>query len=96
MLCCSHLRATIAVTARDKLLVFLTRRDVEATNNASERALRPSVIFRRVTNGFRSEGGAKVYANLCSIAATGRVAGNSALAAIRDPLAAPSPERTAA
>jgi hypothetical protein len=27
----SHLRATIAVTARDKLLVFLTRRDVEAT-----------------------------------------------------------------
>jgi transposase len=33
----SHLRAAIAVTARDKLLVFLTRRDVEATNNASER-----------------------------------------------------------
>jgi hypothetical protein len=28
------------VTARDKLLVFLTRRDVEATNNESERALR--------------------------------------------------------
>src|SRR5207344_1244562 len=42
----SHLRATIAVTASDKLLVFLTRRDVAATNNQSERALRPSVIFR--------------------------------------------------
>jgi hypothetical protein len=28
----SHLRAAIAVTASDKLLVFLTRRDVEATN----------------------------------------------------------------
>src|SRR5467141_3889358 len=69
----SHLRATIAVTARDKLLVFLTRRDVEATNNESERALRPSVIFRRVTNGFRSEWGAKVYADLCSIVATGRL-----------------------
>ena len=67
----SHLRAAIAVTARDKLLVFLTRRDVEATNNASERALRPSVIFRRVTNGFRSQWGAKVYADLCSIVATG-------------------------
>jgi len=63
----SHLRAAIVVTARDKLLVFLTRRDVEATNNASERALRPSVIFRRVTNGFRSEWGAKVYADLCSM-----------------------------
>jgi transposase len=92
----SHLRAAIAVTARDKLLVFLTRRDVEATNNASERALRPSVIFRRVTNGFRSEWGAKVYADLCSIVATGRLAGNSALAAIRDALAAPAPERAAA
>ena len=92
----SHLRATIVVTARDKLLVFLTRRDVEATNNESERALRPSVIFRRVTNGFRSQWGAKVYADLCSVVATGRLAGRSALAAIRDALAAPAPERTAA
>jgi transposase len=92
----SHLRATIAVTARDKLLVFLTRRDVEATNNESERALRPSVIFRRVTNGFRSEWGAKVYADLCSIVATGRLAGRTALAAIRDALAAAVPARTAA
>ena len=92
----SHLRATIAVTARDKLLVFLTRRDVAATNNECERALRPSVIFRRVTNGFRSEWGAKVYADLCSIVATGRLAGRSALAAIRDALAAHVPERNAA
>jgi transposase len=92
----SHLRATIDVTARDKLLVFLTRRDVEPTNNESERALRPSVIFRRVTNGFRSEWGAKVYADLCSIVATGRLAGRTALAAIRDALAALAPEPTAA
>ena len=92
----SHLRAAIAVTARDKLLVFLTRRDVEATNNASERALRPSVIFRKVTNGFRSEWGAKVYADLCSIVATGCLASKSALAAIRDTLAAPAPDLTPA
>jgi transposase len=92
----SHLRAAIAVTARDKLLVFLTRRDVEATNNESERALRPSVIFRRVTNGFRSHWGAKVYADLCSIVATGARAGKSALAAIRDALQNPAPQRTAA
>ena len=31
---------------RAKLFVFVTRRDVPATNNVSERALRPSVIFR--------------------------------------------------
>jgi transposase len=41
-----HLRDAIFVDAQDKLLVFLTRRDVEPTNNESERALRPSVIFR--------------------------------------------------
>jgi transposase len=80
----SHLRAAIAVTASDKLLVFLTRRDVEPTNNSSERALRPSVIFRKVTNGFRSHWGAKVYADLCSIVASGRLAGSAALEAIRN------------
>lgn len=78
-----HLRDAIIVDARDKLLVFLTRRDVEPTNNASERSLRPSVIYRKVTNGFRSHWGAKVYADLCSIVATGRLNGRSPLAAIR-------------
>jgi hypothetical protein len=65
------------------------RRDVEPTNNESERALRPSVIFRKVTNGFRSEWGAKAYAALCSIVETGRRNGRSALTAIRLALAAP-------
>jgi transposase len=78
-----HLRDAIFVDASDKLLVFLTRRDVEPTNNVSERALRPSVIFRKVTNGFRSDWGAKVYADLCSIVATGRLNGRSPFAAIR-------------
>ena len=82
-----HLRAAIAVDARDKLLVFLTRRDVEPTNNASERGLRPSVIFRKVTNCFRSRWGAKVYADLRSIVATGRIAGRSPLASLRAVLA---------
>ena len=81
-----HLQAAIEVDARDKLLVFMTRRDVEPTNNGSERALRPSVIFRKVTNGFRSGWGAKVYADLCSIVATGRINGRSPLAAIRGAL----------
>ncbi len=75
------------VDARDKLLVFMTRRDVEPTNNGAERALRPSVIFRKVTNGFRSGWGAKVYADICSIVATGRLTGRSPLAAIRAALA---------
>jgi transposase len=82
----SHLRASMAVDARDKLLVFLTRRDVEPTNNGSERELRPSVIFRKVTNCFRSTWGAKVYADLRSIVATGRINGRSPLASLRNVL----------
>jgi transposase len=85
-----HLQASMFVDAHDKLLVFLTRRDVEPTNNVSERALRPSVIFRKVTNGFRSGWGAKAYADLCSIVATGRLNGRSPLTAIRTALAAPA------
>ena len=86
-----HLRDAMIVDARDKLLLFLKRRDIEPTNNASERALRPSVIFRKVTNGFRSAWGAKVYADICSIVATGRLAGRTALASIRAALATPAP-----
>ena len=67
--------------------MFVTRRDVPATNNVSERALRPSVIFRKVTNGFRSAWGAEVYADIRSIVATGQLHGRSALAAIQQTLA---------
>jgi transposase len=88
------LRAAMSLD-RDKLLVFLTRRDVEPTNNASERALGPSVIFRKVTNCFRSGWGAKVYADLRSIVATGRLAGQSPLASLRAVLAPASAAATA-
>lgn len=72
---------------RDKLFVFVTRRDVPPTNNISERRLRPSVIFRKVTNGFRSAWGAQVYAAICSVIETGMLRGLTALAAIRTCLA---------
>jgi hypothetical protein len=38
---------------------------------------------------------AKVYSELCSVVATGRLAGCTALAVIRDTLAASAPKRTA-
>ena len=71
---------------RGDLFVFVTRRDVPATNNDCERALRPSVIFRKVTGGFRSEWGARTYADALSVIATGRLHGRSALQALRDAL----------
>ena len=72
---------------RDKLFVFVTRKDVPPTNNISERRLRPSVIFRKVTNGFRSAWGAQGYAAACSVIATGTLRGLTAFAAIRTCLA---------
>ena len=72
---------------RDDLFRFVIRRDVPTTNNACERALRPSVIFRKVTGGFRAEWGAKVYAAAATVIATGRLHGMTALAAIRAALA---------
>ena len=72
---------------RADLFRFVTRRDVPSTNNACERALRPSVIFRKVTNCFRAEWGAKVYAAAASVIATGRLHGLTALDALRAALA---------
>ena len=72
---------------RDDLFRFVTRRDVPYTNNACERALRPSVIFRKVTSGFRSPWGAEVYAAAASVIATGRLHGLTALQAMTNALA---------
>jgi transposase len=72
---------------RSDLFVFITRRDVAATNNDCERALRPSVIFRKVTGGFRSQWGARTYADALSVIATGWLHGRSALQALGDALA---------
>lgn len=62
-------------THRDKLLTFLNYPAVPPTNNESEQALRSSVIHRKVTNGFRSEWGAKTYAALQTIIATAKQKG---------------------
>jgi transposase len=45
---------------RKYLFVLITNRDIPATNNGSERALRPCATFRKMTNGFRTERGPKL------------------------------------
>jgi transposase len=80
---------------RSNLFVFVTNRAVPYTNNASERALRPSVIFRKVTNGFRSKWGAHLFAAVRSVVDTGRQNGLSVFQAIRDTLDGNSIIRTA-
>jgi transposase len=78
---------------RQNLFVVITNRAIPPTNNGSEQALRPCVIFRKITNCFRSEWGAKLYANIRSVLETARRRGCGALEAIRLTLrAAPLPQ----
>jgi hypothetical protein len=69
---------------RRYLFVFVTNRDLPATNNGSERALRPCAVFRKITNGFHTEWGAGLYADIRSVIETARI---GALDAIRLTLA---------
>ena len=63
---------TSMLANRAHLFVFMTNRAVPYTNNVSERHLRPSVIFRKVTNGFRCEWGAETYAAFRSVVSTAK------------------------
>jgi transposase len=67
---------------RTKFFVFLEDPDVPATNNVCERELRPSVVFRKVTGGFRSDWGARIHAGYRSVTGTARLHGQTALQAI--------------
>ena len=68
---------------RAHLFLFVTNRRLTATNNGSERALRPAAIYRKVTNGFRSEWAAKLYADVRSVIESGRRRCIRAIDAIR-------------
>jgi transposase len=75
---------------RNSLFVFLYRRDVAPTNNVSERALRPSVIHRKVIGCFRSTWGANAYAAFASVIATGALKGISSFDTIQSLFGTPS------
>lgn len=83
-----------ALRFRQHLWVFLENREIEPTNNASERGLRPAATFRKVTNCFRTPWGAKLYADIRSVLETARRRGAPALRAIQlalrdEPIPAP-------
>jgi transposase len=62
--------------ARDQLLTFCDfPGEVEPTNNVSERALRPSVIQRKVTNGYRAKWAADFEAGVRTAVDTARLEG---------------------
>ena len=63
---------------RENLFLLLDDFSIPPTNNSSEQALRWSVIFRKVTNGFRSDWGRDLFAAVRSIVNTGKRQGFSA------------------
>ena len=74
---------------REHLFVFLYDPAVPPTNNASEQALRHSVVHRKVTGGFRSDWGADAHALITTVLDTARKRGEDLLTTLHAALGAP-------
>jgi hypothetical protein len=68
---------------RDSLTTFLHKPDVDGTNNAAERALRPAVVMRKITGGSRSRQGARAWSILASVMRTAEQQGRDVLQTVK-------------
>ena len=75
---------------REHLFVFLYDPAVPPTNNASEQALRNSVVHRQVTGGFRSDWGADAHALVTTVLDTARKRGDDLLTTLHTALGQPA------
>jgi hypothetical protein len=73
--------------ARDKIFTFLLYPNIPPDNNGSERAIRNVKVKLKVSGQFKSEDGAKDYANLRSIVDTSHKRGINEFKALRDVVA---------
>jgi transposase len=74
--------------AQDQLLIFCDYPgEVAATNNGSERKLRPCVIQRKVTNGYRAMWAAQAEADVRTAVDTARLNGANPFQTILETLA---------
>jgi len=71
---------------RGDLFTFLIHPEVPPDNNSSERELRPTATYRKVTGGFRSDWGTDLFAAVCSVVGTAGRTGVDAYAAILNTL----------
>ncbi len=71
---------------RNSLFTFLTHPDAPPDNNGSERELRPTATYRKVTGGFRSKWGADLFAGVRSVVGTAARRGLDAYQAIYEVL----------
>lgn len=87
----SYALQTRFLVHRAGLWTFLHDPAVPPTNNSSEQALRPLVVHRKVTNGFRAADAAERYAVLRTVAETARRRGQSVFATLLQAAGAPLP-----
>ena len=72
-------RNSICKKHRGNLFHFVTNPAVPPTNNGTERAIRKAVIIRKISNGSRSEKGARILETILSIIETIRLQGKNPL-----------------
>lgn len=65
------------------LTTFLHKKNVEGTNNAAERALRPAVVMRKITGGSRASDSAKAWAILASVMRSAEQQGRDVLETVK-------------
>lgn len=68
---------------QSKLTTFLHKPEVDGTNNAAERALRPAVVMRKITGGSRSDPAAQAWAILASVMRTAEQQGRDVFETIK-------------
>jgi len=68
---------------RHELTAFLWDRNLDGTNNAAERALRPAVVARKISGGSRSKKGADAWAKLASLMRTAEQQGRNVQAVVK-------------
>jgi transposase len=68
---------------RNELTRFLWDRELDGTNNAAERALRPAVVMRKITGGSRSKAGADAWAKLATLMRTAGQQGRNVLETVK-------------
>ena len=71
-----------------ELTAFLWDKQLDGTNNAAERAIRPAVVARKISGGSRSRNGAEAWATLASLLRSARQQGKNVLETIKAKLIA--------
>jgi len=71
-----------------ELTAFLHEKELDGTNNAAERAIRPAVVVRKISGGSRSKNGAEAWAIVASVVRTARQQGKNVVETIKSLLMA--------